>query len=107
MTSDGVARISIALRLYLALTRAFPREFWHRIRMALGARRADVPSLVMKEGAALMVVGSVIGFAAGHDATARARRNELPKSKQSRNRLEMKLFILHINCLFAMYNRNN
>ena len=34
------------------------------IRMALGARRIDVLGLVMKEGAALVAAGSIIGFAA-------------------------------------------
>jgi len=31
--------------------------------MALGARRIDVLGLVMREGATLVVIGSVIGFA--------------------------------------------
>jgi len=34
------------------------------IRMALGARRIDVLGLVMKEGAVLIAVGTIVGFAA-------------------------------------------
>jgi ABC-type antimicrobial peptide transport system permease subunit len=34
------------------------------IRMALGARRIDVLGLAMKEGAALIAVGTIVGFAA-------------------------------------------
>ena len=33
------------------------------IRLALGARTADVPRLVMQEGAVLIAIGSVIGLA--------------------------------------------
>ncbi len=39
------------------------------IRMALGARSNDVLSLVMKEGAALVVAGMVIGFVGGRAGT--------------------------------------
>ena len=34
------------------------------IRMALGARRIDVLGVVMKEGAVLIAIGTIVGFAA-------------------------------------------